>query len=122
MTTRVPLVYVRRTHLLSITLADASCLFQGSGLIGVSEEKGFTKIHTLEEAQAAIDIFVGHGHKEIDTSRVYGSGTTEEVRAFKSMFCASLIRISVLGKDRSERCIGGHQVRHIIVNSSSCRN
>ncbi|KAG2139313.1 NADP-dependent oxidoreductase domain-containing protein [Suillus clintonianus] len=36
------------------------------------------RINTIEDAQNIIDVFASHGHKQIDTSRVYGGGTSEE--------------------------------------------
>lgn len=32
----------------------------------------------LDEAKKILDIFQSHGHDEVDTSRFYGSGTSEE--------------------------------------------
>lgn len=37
-----------------------------------------TRVHTLEEASAILDIFQKHGHDEVDTARVYGEGSSEE--------------------------------------------
>jgi aflatoxin B1 aldehyde reductase len=37
-----------------------------------------TRVHTLEETSAILDIFQEHGHKEIDTARYYGQGSSEE--------------------------------------------
>ncbi|KAF3018996.1 hypothetical protein E8E14_012843 [Neopestalotiopsis sp. 37M] len=37
-----------------------------------------TRIHTLDEASAVLDVFQKYGHKEIDTARVYGGGSSEE--------------------------------------------
>ncbi|KAK6353575.1 hypothetical protein TWF696_005537 [Orbilia brochopaga] len=37
-----------------------------------------TRIYTVAEAGELLDTFTSHGHKEIDTARVYGGGTTEE--------------------------------------------
>ena len=33
----------------------------------------------LKECQEILDVFFDHGHTELDTARVYGSGTTEQV-------------------------------------------
>lgn len=37
-----------------------------------------TRVHTLDETAALLDTFQAHGHNEIDTSRVYGEGSSEE--------------------------------------------
>ncbi|KAI0307432.1 aflatoxin B1-aldehyde reductase [Multifurca ochricompacta] len=39
----------------------------------------FAKVEDVAEAQKYIDLLVSHGHNAIDTSRVYGAGTSEEV-------------------------------------------
>lgn len=40
-----------------------------------------TRVHTYDEAAAIIDVFQKHGHNEIDTSRYYGEGSSEEYLA-----------------------------------------
>lgn len=37
-----------------------------------------TRVHTVEEAAALLDVFQRHGHNEIDTARYYGQGSSEE--------------------------------------------
>ncbi|KAK3061831.1 hypothetical protein LTS18_005345 [Coniosporium uncinatum] len=37
-----------------------------------------TRVHTLDETKALLDIFQKHGHNEIDTARFYGQGSSEE--------------------------------------------
>lgn len=37
------------------------------------------RVNTVEDAQKIVDLFVSYGHNKIDTSRVYGGGTSEEV-------------------------------------------
>lgn len=37
-----------------------------------------TRVHTLDETAAILDVFQRHGHKEIDTARYYGQGSSEE--------------------------------------------
>lgn len=37
-----------------------------------------TRVHTLDETAAILDVFQRHGHSEIDTSRYYGQGSSEE--------------------------------------------
>ena len=41
--------------------------------------QGAVRNDKLEECQEILDVFYKHGHKELDTARVYGNGTTEEV-------------------------------------------
>lgn len=36
------------------------------------------RVHTLDETKAILDVFQQHGHNEIDTSRTYGAGSSEE--------------------------------------------
>lgn len=36
-----------------------------------------SRVHDLETAGAILDIFHKHGHKEVDTARAYGEGTSE---------------------------------------------
>ena len=43
--------------------------------------KNSIRIPDLKDCQEVIDIFYNHGHKELDTARMYGEGTTEEVSA-----------------------------------------
>ncbi|KAG2066018.1 Aldo keto reductase [Suillus decipiens] len=37
------------------------------------------RINTVEDAQKIIDVFSSHGHRQIDTARAYGGGTSEEI-------------------------------------------
>jgi aflatoxin B1 aldehyde reductase len=37
-----------------------------------------SRVHDLETCNAILDIFVKHGHREVDTARVYGDGTCEQ--------------------------------------------
>ena len=45
-----------------------------------AEGKNGVRNHNLKECQEIIDVFYRHGHKELDTARVYDEGTTERVR------------------------------------------
>jgi aflatoxin B1 aldehyde reductase len=36
-----------------------------------------TRVHTLDDCSAILDIFQAHGHNEIDTARFYGEGSSE---------------------------------------------
>lgn len=35
-------------------------------------------VHDLKDVQVIVDVFKSHGHRDIDTARVYGNGTSEE--------------------------------------------
>ncbi|KAG2139318.1 NADP-dependent oxidoreductase domain-containing protein [Suillus clintonianus] len=60
MSTRIPLLY-------------------GAALFGLpGPNSAGAQIHTIEDAQKAVDVFASHGHKQIDTSRIYGAGKSEE--------------------------------------------
>jgi len=37
------------------------------------------RVHTVDEAAKIVDIFQKHGYNEVDTARVYGQGSTEEM-------------------------------------------
>lgn len=39
------------------------------------------RVHTAEDAGKIIDIFQQHGHREVDSARTYGNGSTEEILA-----------------------------------------
>ena len=39
------------------------------------------RVHTTSQATAILDIFQSHGHKEIDTARIYGAGSSERLLA-----------------------------------------
>ncbi|KAG2139311.1 NADP-dependent oxidoreductase domain-containing protein [Suillus clintonianus] len=54
-------------------------LIYGAGQFSVPGPRSMgARINTIEDAQNIIDVFASHGHKQIDTSRVYGGGTSEE--------------------------------------------
>lgn len=38
-----------------------------------------TRIHTLPEAQAVVDLYIRLGYQNIDESNTYGNGSSEEV-------------------------------------------
>ncbi|KUJ15262.1 Aldo/keto reductase [Mollisia scopiformis] len=52
----------------------------GAMTIGKENTLG-ARVYTKEGANALIDLFQKHGHNEIDTARVYGFGTTEQILA-----------------------------------------
>ncbi|KIK54557.1 hypothetical protein GYMLUDRAFT_1022648 [Collybiopsis luxurians FD-317 M1] len=37
------------------------------------------RVHDVKDVEAILDVFVSHGHTEVDTSRFYGEGTSEEM-------------------------------------------
>lgn len=37
-----------------------------------------SRVHSLKDCQAILDVFKQHGHIELDTARMYGSGSSEE--------------------------------------------
>ncbi|PIL23923.1 hypothetical protein GSI_13674 [Ganoderma sinense ZZ0214-1] len=51
-------------------------LLFGTMTIGAPGKIG-VRTSDLKEAQEIIDVFYKHGHKEIDTARIYAEGTTE---------------------------------------------
>ncbi|KAF4608426.1 hypothetical protein EYR40_000771 [Pleurotus pulmonarius] len=59
MTTRIPLLFGTMTF-----------GFEGKNGVRTSKE---------QDCQEILDVFFGHGHKELDTARVYAEGTTEEL-------------------------------------------
>ncbi|KAL5339810.1 NADP-dependent oxidoreductase domain-containing protein [Aspergillus crustosus] len=38
---------------------------------------GRTRVHSVENATETVDVFKSYGHKDIDTARVYGNGSSE---------------------------------------------
>lgn len=41
-------------------------------------EQDQSRVSDLKDVEAIVDTFLKHGHREIDTSRVYCGGTSEE--------------------------------------------
>ncbi|KAJ3796212.1 Aldo/keto reductase [Lentinula aff. detonsa] len=37
------------------------------------------RVHNVKDVEAILDVFVAHGHTEVDTSRTYAGGTSEEL-------------------------------------------
>ena len=48
----------------------------GAMTIGNGEEQ--SRVSDLSEAKEILDVFQSYGHNEVDTSRYYGSGSSEE--------------------------------------------
>lgn len=57
---------------LSLPLEDSSNL--------VSDTLG-ARVHNTEDAAKILDVFQSHGHSEVDTARIYGAGSSEEILA-----------------------------------------
>ncbi|KIK99648.1 hypothetical protein PAXRUDRAFT_822494 [Paxillus rubicundulus Ve08.2h10] len=54
-------------------------LVLGAAQIGLPGPNSIgARVNKVEDAQKLVDLFVSHGHSKIDTSRVYGGGTSEE--------------------------------------------
>lgn len=51
----------------------------GAMTIGNGEEQ--SRVSDLDEVKKILDVFQSHGHNEVDTSRYYGSGSSEEYLA-----------------------------------------
>lgn len=49
-------------------------------------ESGKNGVRTSDpsECQEIVDVFFRHGHRELDTARMYAEGTTEPVRICRS--------------------------------------
>jgi hypothetical protein len=86
---------------------------KGAGQFGLpGPQSSGARINTIEDAQKVIDEFTSHGYRQIDTSRIYGGGTSEEVRAGSpSRLPSSLINaIADNQPTRSEGMYGGYKV------------
>ena len=53
---------------------------QGTAQFGRNAHPYGARVHIVEDAQKFVDLFVSYGHDKLDSSRVYGGGTSEEVR------------------------------------------
>ncbi|KAG1815249.1 NADP-dependent oxidoreductase domain-containing protein [Suillus subaureus] len=55
-------------------------LLYGAGQFGMPGPQSIgARVNTVEDAQKIIDVFASHGHRQIDTARIYGGGTSEEI-------------------------------------------
>ncbi|KAG1767323.1 NADP-dependent oxidoreductase domain-containing protein [Suillus placidus] len=55
-------------------------LLYGAGQFGVPGPQSIgARVNTIEDAQKIIDVFTSHGHRLVDTARIYGGGTSEEI-------------------------------------------
>ncbi|KAI0702753.1 Aldo/keto reductase [Earliella scabrosa] len=55
----------------ALNVVMGAMTFGEAGMDGV-------RVHDLNEIAAILDVFKAHGHYEVDTSRMYGRGTSEE--------------------------------------------
>ncbi|KAJ7087330.1 Aldo/keto reductase [Mycena belliarum] len=59
--------------------AQKSALNVVMGAMTFGEEgKDGARVHDLKDVEAILDVFLKHGHRELDTARVYCDGTSEE--------------------------------------------
>lgn len=53
---------------------------KGAGSLGVpGPQSNGARIHTVEDAQRVMNCYIERGYNVIDTARIYGGGTSEEV-------------------------------------------
>ncbi|KAJ7612087.1 Aldo/keto reductase [Roridomyces roridus] len=50
----------------------------GAMTFGAPDRLGQSKVHELKDVEAIVDVFLKHGHREVDTARLYAEGTSEE--------------------------------------------
>ncbi|KAH7926258.1 Aldo/keto reductase [Leucogyrophana mollusca] len=54
-------------------------LLYGAGSFGLpGPRSNGARIHTVEQAQEVINVFIRHGYSKLDSARLYGGGTSEE--------------------------------------------
>jgi len=56
-------------------------------LFGRSAHPLDAKVNIAEDVQKLVDLFVSYGHDKLDTSRIYGDETSEEVRMHCTVHC-----------------------------------
>lgn len=79
MSSRIPLVFVRPMGPLPCYSTDPNGA-KGTGTFGLpGPESNGARIHTMEEARSLVYYYLDHGYNTIDTARLYGGGTSEEV-------------------------------------------
>lgn len=81
-----------------MSVTDALIRSQGTAQFGRSNRPFGARVNTLEDAQALVNLFVSYGHDKLDTSRVYGGGTSEEV----SMHYDGALRLNVCVRNSVE--------------------
>ncbi|KAJ7463179.1 NADP-dependent oxidoreductase domain-containing protein [Mycena latifolia] len=50
----------------------------GTMIIGAPDDHGMVRVTTYDGVITLLDVFQKYGHREVDTARVYGNGTSEE--------------------------------------------
>jgi len=63
-----------------VSQISALNIVMGTGNVGEAGKSG-VRIHDVNELGGMLDILQAHGHSKVDTSRVYGEGTSEEYLA-----------------------------------------
>ncbi|KAJ6485518.1 Aldo/keto reductase [Mycena sanguinolenta] len=58
----------------ALNIVMGAMTFGAPGMDGV-------RVHDPKDIEAILDVFVQHGHREVDAARVYGAGTNEEYLA-----------------------------------------
>ncbi|KAH7926261.1 Aldo/keto reductase [Leucogyrophana mollusca] len=117
-------------RVITLTMSTRIPLIYGAASFGAKSPQSVgARINTLEDAQQVIDLFVSHGHKGLDTSRIYGAGSSEEFlgqldlkgcaidtkafpgrpRAFSpGGFAPDKLRVSL---EQSLKALGKHKIR-----------
>ncbi|TIB73373.1 Aldo/keto reductase [Wallemia mellicola] len=72
------------------------------------------RVHDYETVQEIIDIFGEHGHKEIDTARMYGGGTSEEYLGHLQIHRKYDLSSKIFPFDQSSNALSGgkNSVKH----------
>lgn len=76
MSTRIPLILVS-ARVLHISNTVVILLAQGTSNMGAAGRGGIS-VSSVDTAQELIDVF-SEQYRELDSARIYGDGTTEEV-------------------------------------------
>ncbi|THH08200.1 hypothetical protein EW145_g2860 [Phellinidium pouzarii] len=71
------IVMVNFSSALSFELFSHVLYGKGAMTFGEAGKAG-ARVHNLKDVEAILDVFQAHGHYEIDTSRTYSEGTSEE--------------------------------------------
>lgn len=81
MSTRIKLTLVClwTSHAL-MSATDDMIRSQGTAQFGRGAPPLGARVNNVEDAQKLVDLFVSYGHDKLDTARVYGAGSSEEVR------------------------------------------
>lgn len=63
--------------------------------LGFAGKSGI-RVHDKGESQNILDIFFKYGYKELDTARMYGEGTTEQVLSALHSVCYLLAHVDAM--------------------------